>query len=71
MSNKIYIHKVRKKEISGVTGSDRLLNLVQQNVLGDIKNKLIKLANEVTDAVNDLNAEDQILEKVIKDKEKK
>ena len=50
---------------------DSCVNLAQQNVLTGFKNKLILLTNEVTDALNDLYAEEKIIDKAIKDKEEK
>ena len=69
--SKIIIFKKKTKDLPNATTTDSCVNLVQQTVLKGFKNKLILLANEVTDALDDLYTEQKIIEKTIKDKEKK
>ena len=69
--SKILIFKMKTKDLSKSGYHDSCINLAQQNVLKCFKNKLILLTNEVTDALNDLYAEEKIIQKTIKDKEEK
>ena len=61
---------MKKKDLPNATATDSCVNIVQRTVLKGFKNKLILLTNEVTDALNDLYAEEKIIDKAIKDKEK-
>ena len=69
--SKIIIFKMKRKDLPKSGYHDSCVNLVQQNVLKGFKNKLIVLTNEITDALNDLYAEEKIIDKAIKDKEEK
>ena len=69
--SKILIFKMKRKDLPKATATDSCVNIVQRTVLKGFKNKLILLTNEVTDALNDLYAEEKIIQKTIKDKEKK
>ena len=69
--SKIIIFKKKRKDLPKASYHDSSVNIVQQAVLKGFKNKLILLANEVTDALDDLYEEDKIIDKAIKDKEKK
>ena len=62
---------MKRKDLPKATATDGCVNIVQQAVLKGFKNKLILLTNEVTDVLNELYAEEKIIEKAIKDKEKK
>ena len=69
--SKIIIFKKKRKDLPKASYHDSSVNIVQQAVLKGFKNKLILLANEVTDALDDLYEEEKIIDKAIKDKEKK
>ena len=69
--SKILIFKMKRKDLPKASYHDSSVNLVQQAVLKSFKNKLIVLTNEITDALNDLYTEECIIQKTIKDKEKK
>ena len=69
--SKIIIYKQLEKDLPNATTTDSCINLVQQTLLKSFKNKLILFTNEVTDALNELYAEEKIIEKAIKDKKDK
>ena len=69
--SKIIIFKKKRKDLPKASYHDSSVNIVQQAVLKGFKNKLILLANEVTDALDDLYEEEKIIDKAIKDKEEK
>ena len=69
--SKILIFKMKRKDLPKATATDSCVNIVQRTVLKGFQNKLILLTNEVTDALNDLYAEEKIIDKAIKDKEEK
>jgi len=69
--SKIIIYKQLEKDLPNATTTDSCINLVQQTLLKSFKNKLMLFTNEVTDALNELYAEEKIIEKAIKDKKDK